>query len=125
MVRCRPLSSRRTFTFPFPRAEIHSVGNFAKSPQRYARIRQKVRAHLSGAHRRQRLSASNRYELTSSPTLFLILPSGMIEISSAGFDKADLEAIAVEAGRAPANLSQQCRSWRPVPTFKPGGVAGN
>lgn len=44
--------------------------------------------------------ASNQYGLANSPTLFLIQPDGHIGLTSVGFSKADLEAIAAEAARA-------------------------
>jgi peroxiredoxin len=54
---------------------------------------------------------SNRYGLTNSPTLFLIMPGGRIQVTSIGFSKADLEMIAREAAR---------NSGKPVaPLFKP------
>jgi peroxiredoxin len=43
--------------------------------------------------------ASNRYGLTNSPTLFLILPGGLIQTRCVGFSKVDLETIATEAAR--------------------------
>jgi len=65
--------------------------------------------------------ASNRYGLTNSPTLFLILPGGRIQASCAGFSKVDLETIATDAA---------CLSGKPalplftledaVPLWKPG-----
>ena len=54
---------------------------------------------------------SNRYGLANSPTLFLILPGGLIHTSCVGFSKADLEAISAEAARATAK--------QPLPLFKP------
>jgi len=54
---------------------------------------------------------SNRYGLANSPTLFLILPGGLIHTSCVGFSKADLEAISAEAARATAK--------KPLPLFKP------
>jgi peroxiredoxin len=64
---------------------------------------------------------SNRYELTNSPTLFLIQPTGIIQISCAGFSKTDLEAIAIEAarvtGKTPTPLFEANDA---VPSLKPG-----
>jgi peroxiredoxin len=54
---------------------------------------------------------SNRYGLTNSPTLFLIRPGGLVQISSVGFSKVDLEAISSEAARATGRQS--------LPLFKP------
>jgi len=64
---------------------------------------------------------SNRYGLANSPTLFLILPGGLIQTSCAGFSKADLEAISAEAARATAK--QALPLFKPedaVPLWKPG-----
>jgi peroxiredoxin len=64
---------------------------------------------------------SNRYGLANSPTLFLILPGGLIHTSCAGFSKADLEAISAEAARATAK--QALPLFKPedaVPLWKPG-----
>ena len=58
---------------------------------------------------------SNRYGLTNSPTLFLIMPGGRIHITCAGFSKADLEAIGVEAARATRK--------KPEPLFKADDTA--
>ena len=54
---------------------------------------------------------SNRYGLANSPTLFLIQPDGRIRLTSVGFSKADLEAIAAEAARATGKVA--------VPLFQP------
>ncbi|HLH06141.1 MAG TPA: TlpA disulfide reductase family protein [Terriglobales bacterium] len=64
---------------------------------------------------------SNRYGLTNSPTLFVISPSGVIQISCIGFSKADLEAIAGLAGRASGRVvTALFEEGEVVPTFKPG-----
>ena len=58
--------------------------------------------------------ASNQYGLTNVPSVFLIASDGKIQVSSAGFAKADLETIAAQAARA---------SGKPArPLFKPGEV---
>jgi peroxiredoxin len=41
----------------------------------------------------QHYPASNAYRLTNVPTVFLISPAGKIEISSAGWDRKDIEKI--------------------------------
>jgi len=65
--------------------------------------------------------ASNAYGLTMVPTVFLIEPEGTVKVSSMGFAKEDLEAIATElASRrrlAPAALF---RAEERVPAQKPG-----
>jgi TonB family protein len=69
---------------------------------------------------------SNRYGLANSPTLFLIQPDGRINLISAGFSKADLEAIAAEAARA--TRKPTIPLFHPddaVPLYKPGWVARN
>ena len=55
--------------------------------------------------------ASNRYGLTNSPTLFLILPGGRIQTRCVGFSKVDLETIATEAARMTGKPA--------IPLFKP------
>lgn len=65
--------------------------------------------------------ASNRYGLANSPTLFLILPGGLIRFSSAGFSKADLEMVAAEAARASKKpLMPLFKKEETVPLWKPG-----
>ena len=53
-------------------------------------------------------AASNAYGLTNVPTIFLIAPGGKIEVSSVGWNRADLEEInrrlAEEASRPAAAL---------------------
>jgi peroxiredoxin len=64
---------------------------------------------------------SNAYGLTSVPTILLIEPDGTVRVSSAGFDKKDLETIARELAErrriAPAALF---RPDEKVPANKPG-----
>ena len=66
-------------------------------------------------------SASNAYHLTTVPTIFLIDSSGIVKVSSMGFVKNDLEAIARELAEsrkiAPAPLF---RADEKVPANKPG-----
>lgn len=65
--------------------------------------------------------ASNAYGLTNVPTIFLIDTDGSVKVSSMGFAKADLEAIANtladrrKVARAPIFLPSES-----VPTYKPG-----
>ena len=66
-------------------------------------------------------AASNAYELTNVPTIFLVEADGTVKISCMGFDKKGLESIAaVLAERkriAPAALFRPDES---VPAHKPG-----
>lgn len=65
--------------------------------------------------------ASNAYGLTNVPTVFLIETDGTVKVSSMGFSKADLEAIAnaladrKNISRAPVFLPSES-----VPAYKPG-----
>lgn len=59
-------------------------------------------------------SASNQYGITNVPTLFLIAPDGKIQVSAAGFSKADLDVVAAAAAEATGKT--------PSPLFKPGEV---
>ena len=65
--------------------------------------------------------ASNAYGLTNVPTIFLIDTDGSVKVSSMGFAKADLEAIADtladrrKVARAPIFLPSES-----VPAYKPG-----
>lgn len=64
---------------------------------------------------------SNRYGLTNSPTLFLIVPGGRIQITCVGFSKADLEAISAEAARATGTKAEPLfKADDQVPLLKPG-----
>jgi peroxiredoxin len=58
--------------------------------------------------------ASNAFEITSVPSLFLVEPSGEISMSDAGFSKRDLEAIGRLAGVQPFHPGER------VPDFKAG-----
>jgi len=65
--------------------------------------------------------ASNAYGLTSVPTIFLIENEGKVKVSSAGFDKKDLETIAKElAERKNVSLAPLFRPDEVVPANKPG-----
>jgi peroxiredoxin len=64
---------------------------------------------------------SNAYGLTNVPTIFLIEPGGKVKISSMGFDKKDLETIAMElAERRKIALTPLFRPDEVVPANKPG-----
>jgi len=64
---------------------------------------------------------SNAYGLTNVPTIFLIDPDGTVKVSSMGFDKKDLEAIAAHlAERKRISLTPLFRPDEVVPANKPG-----
>jgi peroxiredoxin len=66
-------------------------------------------------------TASNLYGITNVPSIFLIGADGIVKVTSIGFDKPKLEAMASElaalAKRPPAALF---RAGEVVPSFKPG-----
>ncbi len=65
--------------------------------------------------------ASNAYGLTNVPTIFLIETDGAVKVSSMGFDKKDLEAIAAHlAERKKISLGPLFRPDEVVPANKPG-----
>jgi peroxiredoxin len=64
---------------------------------------------------------SNAYGLTSVPTIFLINTDGSVEVSSTGFDRKDLEAIAARlAERRAMAITPLFRPDEIVPANKPG-----
>ncbi len=64
---------------------------------------------------------SNAYRLTSVPTIFLIETDGAVKVSSMGFDKKDLEAIAAHlAERRKISLAPLFQPGEVVPANKPG-----
>jgi peroxiredoxin len=64
---------------------------------------------------------SNRYGLTNVPTIFLINSDGTVKVSSMGFDRKDLEAIAASlAERRAMALTPLFRVDEIVPANKPG-----
>lgn len=64
---------------------------------------------------------SNAYGLTNVPTIFLIDTGGAVKVSSMGFDRKDLEAIAAElAQRRNLLLAPLFRPDEVVPINKPG-----
>jgi peroxiredoxin len=65
--------------------------------------------------------ASNAYGLTSVPTIFLIGPDGKVQVSSMGFDKNGLEAIArALAERKKMTPVAFFLSTESVPAHRPG-----
>jgi peroxiredoxin len=58
--------------------------------------------------------ASNAYRIENVPSLFLVLPDGVVERSWAGFSKADMEALAHYAGQTMFRANEN------VPLFRPG-----
>jgi len=65
--------------------------------------------------------ASNAYGLTNVPTIFLIDTDAIVKVSSMGFDKKDLEAIAANlAERKKIALAPLFRPDEIVPANKPG-----
>jgi peroxiredoxin len=66
-------------------------------------------------------AVSNAYGLTNVPTIFLIDTGGSVAVSSMGFDKKDLEAIATRlAERKKISLGPLFRPDEVVPANKPG-----
>src|SRR6202166_2903568 len=64
---------------------------------------------------------SNAYGLTNVPTNFLIDSNGSVKIASMGFNKKDLEAVAVELSeRGKIPLSALFRADESVPANRPG-----
>jgi peroxiredoxin len=117
------------FTFPFLRQihEIYGGSNFSvwgisqnhpkDSRQFVANFNINFPVLIDG----KGYPVSNRYGLANSPTLFLIQPDGRINLTSAGFSKADLEAIAAEVARA--TRKPTIPLFHPdaaVPLYKPG-----
>jgi peroxiredoxin len=56
--------------------------------------------------------ASNAYRIDHVPSLFLIEPDGTISMTSEGFAKADLEAIAARAARAIFHAHESVPQWK-------------
>lgn len=64
---------------------------------------------------------SNAYGLTNVPTIFLIEPDGRVKVSSMGFDRKDLEAVAAAlAERKKMPAAALFRRDEVVPDHKPG-----
>src|SRR4051812_45719685 len=65
--------------------------------------------------------ASNAYGLTNVPTLFLVGPDGMIEVSSVSWSRDELEDVSRRlANASAANAVTIVRPEDNVPAFKPG-----
>jgi len=56
--------------------------------------------------------ASNAYQIDHVPSLFLIEPNGIISMTSEGFAKADLEAIAARAAKPIFDAHESVPSWK-------------
>ncbi|MFZ0819199.1 MAG: TlpA disulfide reductase family protein [Candidatus Acidiferrales bacterium] len=64
---------------------------------------------------------SNAYGITNVPSVFLISPDGTVKLTSIGFDKAKLEAMAAELASGTKRSSAPLfRPGEVVPSFKPG-----
>jgi peroxiredoxin len=56
--------------------------------------------------------ASNAFGITYVPSLFLVEPDGTISLSSEGFIKRDIEAIARRSGVAPFRPEEKIPEWK-------------
>lgn len=63
---------------------------------------------------------SNQYSLTNVPTLFLVGPDGTIRVSSIGFNRQEIEAIAKEFSRVKGEPLSVFQPHDIVPDYKPG-----
>ncbi|MBI2956642.1 MAG: redoxin domain-containing protein [Acidobacteria bacterium] len=63
---------------------------------------------------------SNDYGLTNVPTLFLVEPNGSISVSSLGFVRKDIEAVAEEFGQLTGQRITVFQPGDAVPDYKPG-----
>jgi len=63
---------------------------------------------------------SNAYGLTNVPTLFLVQPGGAIQVSSVGFSRKDLEAVAAEFGKLTGQRVAVFQPGDQAPDYKPG-----
>jgi peroxiredoxin len=117
------------FTFPFLQRLYERFGgdgvSFAGVSQDDARATEKFRDEYGVRFPvlldEKDYPASNAYRLTSVPTIFLIDTSGTVKVSSMGFVKNDLEAIARELAdwrRTP--LTPLFLPNEKVPANKPG-----
>jgi len=68
-----------------------------------------------------RFAVSNAYGMTSVPTVFVIAPNGVIETSSVGWSKQDIEALNQKMAQS-ANKPPQAvfKPGEDVPEFKAG-----
>ena len=90
------------YAFPFferifqaNRGQIDRAGRFSGQRQEHADILHEfgVTFPIAIDDGSNGYAVSNAYGLTNVPTLFLITPSGEIEVSSVGWSKRDVEAI--------------------------------
>lgn len=66
-------------------------------------------------------AVSDAYGLTNVPTLFYIAPSGEIELTSVGWDKAELDAINSKLAASAGNhMPAIWRAGEDVPAFRAG-----
>jgi peroxiredoxin len=64
---------------------------------------------------------SNLYGITNVPSIFLIMPDGVMKTSSIGFDRKKLESIASQLASATKKPAMTLfRAGEVVPSFKPG-----
>jgi len=69
----------------------------------------------------KRYAVANAYGLTNVPPLFLIRPSGEIQISSVGWSREDIEQVGRELAQASqAKLIPMIHKGEDVPDFKAG-----
>ena len=68
-----------------------------------------------------KFAVSNHYGLTNVPTLFLVSPDGKIELSSVGWARDEVQAVADAAARNDgAKPVSIFKPGEDVPAFKPG-----
>jgi peroxiredoxin len=60
----------------------------------------------------ERYPIGNAFGITHVPSLFLIEPDGVISMTSEGFVKADLEAIAARAGAPIFRVDESVPAWK-------------
>jgi hypothetical protein len=61
---------------------------------------------------REGYPVSNAFGISHVPSLFLIEPDGTISLSSEGFIKRDIEAIAQRSGVAPFRPEEKIPEWK-------------
>ena len=117
------------FAFPFLE-RIHQATTGSNSVQLWG-ISQSDAADTRAFAREQRCTfpllldeegypVSNQYGLANVPTLFLVKPDGAIGLSSVGFSRKDLEAVAAELSRCSGKPITAFRPGEVVPDYKPG-----
>jgi len=57
-------------------------------------------------------AASNAFQITNVPSLFLIEPDGTISLAIPGFSRRDLEALGQRAGAKPFHAGDQVPEWK-------------